>query len=394
MLQYNHTGDIKQGGKIMQIKIGNKIKELRKRDGRKQEDLANALGVTCQAVSRWEANGGYPDMEMIPAIANYFNVSIDELFGYSKDRGDKLKAILLKADKAIGENSDMTECVEMLRAAIEEFPSEPKLYMNLGFALDLLGWKKYGARSYTRNDSDYAYEDTEYNSQNIYWQEALKAYEKALTFDITAEDRDAMTQRLVLYYAKMGYTDKAKSLALRQNSIITCRETLMPKATEAEERDKYQGEAIISFLTELKNVLCNSICTKISLFTKAEGTKLFIDLAHLYESIFSDGRCGVAHSHLRELYLHAAVYEARFNKNTDQAFEYFKKGFEHKKLYDTIRCTGEYQYSSPLVAKVTFPSENFPSISATFWKGWIEVLPLELKERIKSDAEYAECFVE
>ena len=187
----------------MNIKIGEKIKQLRQRDGRKQEDLANALGVSPQAISRWEANGGYPDMELIPAIANYFNISIDELFGYSKDRGDKLKAILSKADKAIGENGDMTECVDMLRAAVEEFPSEPKLYMNLGFALDLLGCKKYGARSYTRNDSDYAYEDTEYNSQNVYWQEALSAYEKALTFDITAEERDAMTQRLVLYYAKM-----------------------------------------------------------------------------------------------------------------------------------------------------------------------------------------------
>lgn len=376
----------------MNIKIGEKIRQLRQRDGRKQEDLANALGVSPQAISRWEANGGYPDMELIPAIANYFNISIDELFGYSKDRGDKLKAILSKADKAIGENDDLTECVEMLRSAIEEFPSEPKLYMNLGFALDLLGWKKYGARSYTRNDSDYAYEDTEYNSQNVYWQEALRAYEKALTFDITAEDRDVMTQRLVLYYAKMGYTDKAKTLASNQNSIISCRETLMPKATEAEERDKYQGEAIISFLTELKNVLCNSICTKISLFTKAEGTKLFVDLAHLYESIFSDGRCGVAHSHLRELYLHAAVYEARFNKNTDQAFEYFKKGFEHKQLYDSIRCTGEYQYTSPLVSKVTFPSANFPSVPSTFWKGWIEVLPEEFKARIKSDPNYAECF--
>ncbi len=376
----------------MNIKIGEKIKQLRHRDGRKQEDLANALGVSPQAISRWEANGGYPDMELIPAIANYFNISIDELFGYSKDRQEKLKSILEKADKAIGENGDMTECVEMLRAAIEEFPSEPKLYMNLGFALDLLGWKKYGARSYTKDGSDYTYEDTEYNSQNVYWQEALSAYEKALTFDITAEERDVMTQRLVLYYAKMGYTDRAKTLASKQNSIISCRETLMPKATEAEERDKYQGEAIISFLTELKNVLCNSICTKISLFTKAEGTKLFVDLAHLYESIFSDGRCGVAHSHLRELYLHAAVYEARFNKNTDQAFEYFKKGFEHKKLYESIRCTGEYQYTSPLVAKVTFPSANFPSVPATFWKGWIEVLPEEFKERIKADPNYSECF--
>jgi len=376
----------------MNIKIGEKIKQLRHRDGRKQEDLANALGVSPQAISRWEANGGYPDMELIPAIANYFNISIDELFGYSKDRQEKLKSILEKAEKALNEQGDMTECVEMLRAAAEEFPSEPKVLINLGYALSMHGWKKYGARSYTTTDSDYAHEDTEYNSQNVYWQEEVRVFEKVLTMDISPEDRDTITMMMVHVYAKMGYNDKAKALASKQNSIIMCREILMPKATEAEERDKYQGEAIISLLTELKNVLCNSVCTKISLFTKAEGIKLFVDLAHLYESIFSDGRCGIAHSHLKELYLHAAVFEARINKNTDQAFEYFKKGFEHKKIYESIRCTGEYQYSSPLVAKVTFPSENFPSLTKTFWKGWIEVLPEEFKERIKADPNYSECF--
>ena len=63
----------------MQIKLGEKIRKLRQRDGRKQEDLAVALGVTNQAVSRWEANGGYPDIEMLPAIANYFHITMDEL---------------------------------------------------------------------------------------------------------------------------------------------------------------------------------------------------------------------------------------------------------------------------------------------------------------------------
>lgn len=53
----------------MKLTLGEKIKELRKRDGRKQEDLACALGVSNQAVSRWEKDGSYPDMEMIPAIA-------------------------------------------------------------------------------------------------------------------------------------------------------------------------------------------------------------------------------------------------------------------------------------------------------------------------------------
>ncbi len=57
-----------------------------------------------------------------------------------------------------------------------------------------------------------------------------------------------------------------------------------------------------------------------------------IELAHLYESVFCDGRCGVGHYHICELYLHAAVYEARFGEGTEKAFEYFKKGFEHKKI--------------------------------------------------------------
>jgi transcriptional regulator with XRE-family HTH domain len=61
--------------------LSEQIREFRRRDGRTQEDLANALGVTAQAVSRWEKGICYPDMEVMPSLANYFGVSIDELFG-------------------------------------------------------------------------------------------------------------------------------------------------------------------------------------------------------------------------------------------------------------------------------------------------------------------------
>ena len=52
------------------IKLGERIKELRLRDGRTQDALASALGVTAQAVSRWEKAICYPDMEVLPSIAN------------------------------------------------------------------------------------------------------------------------------------------------------------------------------------------------------------------------------------------------------------------------------------------------------------------------------------
>ena len=55
-----------------------------------QGELASLLGVSFQAVSRWETGYTYPDMEIIPSIAHYFHVSIDELFGYSEDREEQI----------------------------------------------------------------------------------------------------------------------------------------------------------------------------------------------------------------------------------------------------------------------------------------------------------------
>lgn len=70
----------------MQLNLGEKIRFLRRREGRTQEALANALGVTSQAVSRRESGGCYPDINLIPSLANYFGITIDELFGYENQR--------------------------------------------------------------------------------------------------------------------------------------------------------------------------------------------------------------------------------------------------------------------------------------------------------------------
>lgn len=65
------------------IKINEQIAFLRKQKGLTQEELANALGVTNQAVSKWEAAQCCPDIQLLPDIAKLFEVSIDELIGYT-----------------------------------------------------------------------------------------------------------------------------------------------------------------------------------------------------------------------------------------------------------------------------------------------------------------------
>ena len=67
------------------MEIGNQIKALRTQRGITQEDLARELGVSAQAVSKWERDAATPDIQLLPAISAYFGVTIDELFALSDE---------------------------------------------------------------------------------------------------------------------------------------------------------------------------------------------------------------------------------------------------------------------------------------------------------------------
>ena len=69
------------------IKIHEQIAFLRKQKGLTQEELANALGVTNQAVSKWESSQCCPDIQFLPDLAKIFDVSVDELVGYKSTGG-------------------------------------------------------------------------------------------------------------------------------------------------------------------------------------------------------------------------------------------------------------------------------------------------------------------
>ena len=65
------------------LKIGEKIKAKRRDCDLTQEELANMLGVSKAAVSKWENNESYPDITTLPKISRLFHITMDELFDYS-----------------------------------------------------------------------------------------------------------------------------------------------------------------------------------------------------------------------------------------------------------------------------------------------------------------------
>jgi len=65
--------------------IGEKIKLLRKNMGITQAELAGALSVSAQSISKWENHLSVPDISVLPVIARFFGITMDELFGYRLD---------------------------------------------------------------------------------------------------------------------------------------------------------------------------------------------------------------------------------------------------------------------------------------------------------------------
>src|SRR5699024_7074205 len=65
---------------MKEIRLNENIRALRKKMGIGQEALADRLGVTVQAVSKWETGGSMPDITLIPQIAAFFGVTMEALY--------------------------------------------------------------------------------------------------------------------------------------------------------------------------------------------------------------------------------------------------------------------------------------------------------------------------
>ncbi len=107
--------------------IGKQIASMRKEKGTKQEELANYVGVSTQAVSKWE-NGGVPDTELLPKIADFFSVSVDSLFGRKiTDYSDLQKALCKKIIDTPSEQQFkvfFNYCWDMERAMFGHMPED------------------------------------------------------------------------------------------------------------------------------------------------------------------------------------------------------------------------------------------------------------------------------
>ena len=164
----------------MTITLNEQLKNLRKRKGNTQEELASFLGVTVQAVSKWERGEGYPDIIFLPALAAYYDVTVDDLLGVN-EAAKETKFKEYKVKQAELANLGKTEeRIALAREAIKEFPNNLEAVAQLMYAL--------ASESYSKN-----------------YDEIIECGEKILARSTDTHLRDSAIQILCFCYTGLIY---------------------------------------------------------------------------------------------------------------------------------------------------------------------------------------------
>jgi len=119
------------------IMLAQNIRRLRLQKDMTQEELAERLGVTSQAVSRWERGGCCPDIALLPGLANLFAVTVDDLLGMEELRSRaRVNDIYAQAD-ALVRQKRYREAALLQEQALKVWPDEYGLMAGMAQALVL-----------------------------------------------------------------------------------------------------------------------------------------------------------------------------------------------------------------------------------------------------------------
>lgn len=187
----------------MQETMGQIIKRLRKERMLTQEALAERLGVTFQAVSKWETDAGMPDVSQIVPLANAFGVKTDVLFGMEgQDGAEAVQEMIRSAYARIAvpaTTESLLECYQTLQAGLKRWPCHPALLMQcLEVGLTL---------AYPENEQF----DRE-NGERIY-RECVRLADLVIRYGKSATGILRAHMSMVLLHATYGNTEAAREHA-------------------------------------------------------------------------------------------------------------------------------------------------------------------------------------
>lgn len=212
------------------LKLGENLKKLRIENGLTQEQLAESFGISPQAVSRWENNGAYPDITLLPVIANYFDITTDELLGVDVERKQQEINKIIEYNKSLHSKGKNKESISFLREKIILYPKSADISYQLALSL-------YCELCANREKD----EETQEEIISLVNKAAqLDKGESYITF--------AGKQLLCMVYEMQDKCDEAYKIAVNMPSLWVSREVMLAHALQGDAEINQRQHNLLTFM--------------------------------------------------------------------------------------------------------------------------------------------------
>ena len=317
----------------MNINLADNLKRLRKQRKMTQEDLADFIGVSFQAVSKWERKEGYPDITLLPVIASFFGVTLDELVGMNDIRNEGKRRKLIENAILLASQGKITETISTLREGLRLFPNDYEIMADLAAYLDGAGTS-----------------DDERKKNQL---EAIRISEHILEYCTDAEIRNNVQANMCFLLWRNGEAKKAIEAAQNLPNLYKTMDFTLPRFLAGDEK--------VTFCQEVIQKLCWGFWWLIKLlvnephYTDDDKIRLLQKAEAIYQIVYEKEDYGFAHVRLADLHEKISVLLFQ-NDRVDEAFEYLEKSATHCAAYDQL--SDDYQHTSLLVNSLIFNKTN------------------------------------
>ena len=335
----------------MEISIKNTLKKLRHSKEVTQEQLAIHLGVTSQSVGKWERGEGFPDITMLPSIALYFGVTVDELLGIDKLRITEKIEQYKKKSYELRHYGNAHDNFELWKKAYREFPEEHRVqeeYMNALYSV---------CSSEPVEIVDGVMQSWADNLKEK-GAEILSVGDHLLE---TCTDRDIVNSavQIMCYTAyHMGLSALAKEYAEKLGSVYTSKEEVLAVILSGREGIEQAQNNLLHNLERL-TMSVRSICVKMapSAQEQEKFDKLIIEL---WKLVLGEKDLGFYHCRVADAYSQLAVSLA-VQQKYDDCLRALENMARHSVASDTQK---NGVYTQPWLkgkSHITYTSKNYSS---------------------------------
>jgi len=307
--------------------IGMRIKTLRKQKDMTQEKMAEYLGVSFQAVSKWETGAASPDLAMIVPLARLLGVSTDALFGLEEKIEDAHQKELGEKLTECWRTGELEKRFEIAKTAVREYPGNLTYRYWLGDA-----------------EWSYAIAHCEKGSleQTAHFDNAVHSFEMVIE---DAEDSDLKNAGLV------GIVYALSSLDKREEALIYARQhpnsdNLMKCCLRGEAWEHHRQEMIFK---HLNNLVAELECGKHDLNAIQAAEKII-------KTVIDDENYLWFHDDLMHNYIWQAQCLTR-QKRYEEAVACLEKSYEQAVLYEKVAASSKEKpipYTSPVLNRLSF----------------------------------------